>query len=52
MKAADLFCGAGGTSTGMVKAARRRGLALYLVAVEPAEALCGAIMDGAAGTPR
>jgi len=33
MKAADLFCGAGGTSTGMVKAAEKRGLSLDLVAI-------------------
>lgn len=32
-RAADLFCGAGGTSTGMVRAARRRGIDLRLVAV-------------------
>ncbi len=31
--AADLFCGAGGTSTGMVRAANRIGLSLDLVAV-------------------
>ena len=33
MNAADLFCGAGGTSTGMVKAAIKRGLPLDLVAI-------------------
>lgn len=33
MKAADLFCGAGGTSTGMIKAAQKRGLYLDLVAI-------------------
>lgn len=31
--AADLFCGAGGTSTGMVRAAQSRGISLDLVAV-------------------
>jgi DNA (cytosine-5)-methyltransferase 1 len=31
--AADLFCGAGGTSTGMVRAAEKRGISLGLVAV-------------------
>jgi DNA (cytosine-5)-methyltransferase 1 len=33
LKAADLFCGAGGTSTGMVLAANRAGVKLDLVAV-------------------
>lgn len=33
MNAADLFCGAGGTSTGMVQAAIKRGLPLDLVAI-------------------
>lgn len=31
--AADLFCGAGGTSTGLLKAARRLGLSVELVAI-------------------
>lgn len=33
MEAADLFCGAGGTSTGTVQAARKRGIELSLIAV-------------------
>lgn len=33
IRAADLFCGAGGTSTGLVQAANKLGLALDLVAV-------------------
>lgn len=33
MKAADLFCGAGGTSTGLARAARSRGVDIDLVAV-------------------
>lgn len=33
IKAADLFCGAGGTSTGLMQAAGRRGVAVELTAV-------------------
>lgn len=33
IQAVDLFCGAGGTSTGLLKAAKRRGLRLQLVAI-------------------
>ena len=33
LMAADLFCGAGGTSTGMLKAAHSLGLGLDLLAI-------------------
>lgn len=33
IKAADLFCGSGGTSTGLLKAAKELGLFIYLMAI-------------------